>query len=135
MEKIFNTDFILNQFSFPSIWGCFENDDDSILALTTTSKFYNGDTLDCSCSFLIFQTTGLLLSALGNLSAMTDLGDSKDDAESLLEQLKEFTKKSMVSGKVLELVLLLKRNICSINYFSRSDLSISLNTSQKVPCC
>ena len=58
------------------------------------------DSLDCYyCSFLIFQTTGLLLSALGNLSAMTDLGDSKDDAESLLEQLKEFTTKSMVSGK------------------------------------
>ncbi|KAJ7351026.1 guanine nucleotide exchange factor DBS [Desmophyllum pertusum] len=41
------------------------------------------------------QTTGLLLSALGNLSAMTDLGDSKDDAESLLEQLKEITTKCM----------------------------------------
>jgi len=41
------------------------------------------------------QTTGLLLSTLGNISAMTDLGDSKDDAESLLEQLKEFKTKSM----------------------------------------
>ncbi|KAL9963522.1 hypothetical protein ACROYT_G027037 [Oculina patagonica] len=39
------------------------------------------------------QTTGLLLSALGNLSAMTDLGDSKDDGQSLLDQLKEFTDK------------------------------------------
>ena len=58
--------------------------------------------LDCYCSFWIFQTTGLLLSALGNLSAMTDLGDSKDDAESLLEQLKEFTDKSVVSGTILE---------------------------------
>ena len=36
---------------------------------------------------------------------MTDLGDSKDDAESLLEQLKEFNTKSMVSTKVLELLL------------------------------
>ena len=36
---------------------------------------------------------------------MTDLGDSKDDAESLLEQLKEFKTKSMVSTKVLELLL------------------------------
>ena len=36
---------------------------------------------------------------------MTDLGDSKDDAESLLEQLKEFTDKSMVSGTVLECLL------------------------------
>ena len=58
--------------------------------------------LDCYYSFWIFQTTGLLLSALGNLSAMTDLGDSKDDAESLLEQLKEFTDKSVVSGTILE---------------------------------
>lgn len=48
----------------------------------------------------IFQTTGLLLSALGNLSAMTDLGDSKDDAESLLEQLKEITTKCMVSANI-----------------------------------
>jgi len=37
---------------------------------------------------------------------MTDLGDSKDDAESLLEQLKEFKTKSMVSRKVLELLLI-----------------------------
>ena len=29
---------------------------------------------------------------------MTDLGDSKDDAQSLLDELKEFTNKSMVSG-------------------------------------
>ena len=36
---------------------------------------------------------------------MTDLGDSKDDAESLLEQLKEFNTKSIVSTKVLELLL------------------------------
>ena len=28
---------------------------------------------------------------------MTDLGDSKDDAQSLLDELKEFTNKSMVS--------------------------------------
>ena len=34
---------------------------------------------------------------------MTDLGDSKDDAQSLLDQLKEFTDKSVVSTHPLEL--------------------------------
>lgn len=42
----------------------------------------------------ISQTTGLLLSALGNVSAMTDFGDSKEDAESLLNDVKEFKDKS-----------------------------------------
>ena len=42
------------------------------------------------------QTTGLLLSALGNLSAMVDFGDSRDDAESLLQDLKELAEKSVV---------------------------------------
>lgn len=42
------------------------------------------------------QTTGLLLSALGNLSAMADFGDSRDDAESLLQDLKELAEKSVV---------------------------------------
>lgn len=51
---------------------------------------------------VFFQTTGLLLSALGKISAMTDLGDSKDDAQSLLDQLKEFTDKSVVSTHPLE---------------------------------
>ena len=48
--------------------------------------------------FVYLQTTGLLLSALGNLSAMTDFGDSKEDAESLLNDLKEFSNKSVVSS-------------------------------------
>lgn len=42
------------------------------------------------------QTTGLLLSTLGNLSAMVDFGDSRDDAESLLQDLKELAEKSVV---------------------------------------
>ncbi|XP_067041019.1 guanine nucleotide exchange factor DBS-like isoform X4 [Acropora muricata] len=41
------------------------------------------------------QTTGLLHSAVDNLSAMVDFGDSRDDAESLLEDLKEFSEKSV----------------------------------------
>lgn len=41
------------------------------------------------------QTTGLLLSAVGNLSAMADFGDSRDDAESLLQDLKELAEKSV----------------------------------------
>ena len=48
---------------------------------------------------------------------MTDLGDSKDDAESLLEQLKEFTDKSMVSGTVLE--CLLERKVVFTRAFQR----------------
>ena len=38
------------------------------------------------------------MSALGNLSATTDFGDSKEDAESLLNDLKEFSNKSVVSS-------------------------------------
>ena len=44
------------------------------------------------------QTTGPLLSALGNLSPMVDFGDSRNDAESLLRDLKEFAEKSAVSS-------------------------------------
>lgn len=40
------------------------------------------------------QTTGLLLSALGNVSAMTDLGDSKEDAESLVNDVKKVAEKT-----------------------------------------
>ena len=49
------------------------------------------------------QTTGLLLSTLGNLSAMVDFGDSRDDAESLLQDLKEFAEKSVVSSLLKDL--------------------------------
>ena len=35
---------------------------------------------------------------MDNLSAMVDFGDSRDDAESLLEDLKEFSEKSVVSS-------------------------------------
>lgn len=42
------------------------------------------------------QATGSLLSALGHLSAMADFGDSREDAESLLKDLKEFADKSVV---------------------------------------
>ncbi|XP_027048603.1 guanine nucleotide exchange factor DBS-like isoform X2 [Pocillopora damicornis] len=42
----------------------------------------------------INQTTGLLLSSLGNLSAMTDLGDSRDDAQSMLNELTECADRS-----------------------------------------
>ena len=52
------------------------------------------------------QTTGLLWSTLGNLSAMVDCGDSRDDAESLLHELKEFAEKSVVSSLLKDLLFL-----------------------------
>lgn len=38
------------------------------------------------------------MSAVGNLAGTTDFGDSKEDGESLLNDLKEFSNKSVVSG-------------------------------------
>ena len=40
--------------------------------------------------------TGTILAVIGNLTAMTDVGDSKSEAESLLSELTEFSESSQV---------------------------------------
>ena len=73
------------------------------------------------------QTTGLLLSALGNLSAMADFGDSRDDAESLLQDLKELAEKSVVISLLKDCFFnKLPRNFASMEFQPISILLIKL---------
>lgn len=81
----------------------------------------------------ISQTTGLLFSSLGNLSAMTDLGDSKNDAQSMLDELKEFTDKSTeLLDKAKGLVA---KGLKMIESHKQSDESIKMKCEEIKELC
>ena len=59
------------------------------------SKMYQGLQL-CRFEQEVSLVTGTILAVIGNLTAMTDVGDSRSEAESLLDELSQFNESSQV---------------------------------------